>query len=95
MVGWHREPSSMFCDDLEEWDGGEWEAHEGGDIGIHIADSLCYTGETNITLSSNYTPVIIIIIIIKEYNNVHCALILTFLLLQQVFIGEERQRKIV
>ena len=52
MVGWHREPSSMFCDDLEGWDGGEWEAQEGGDIGIHIADSLCYTGETNKTLST-------------------------------------------
>ena len=40
----------MFCDDLEGWVGGEWEAQEGGNIGIHIADSLSYTAETNISL---------------------------------------------
>ena len=28
-----------------------------GDICIHIADSLCCTSETNITLSSNYIPI--------------------------------------
>ena len=27
------------------------------DICIHIADSLCYTAETNTTLQSNYTPI--------------------------------------
>ena len=40
---------------------GEWEgdARERGygDICIHIADSLCYTAETNTTLQSNYTPI--------------------------------------
>ena len=30
--------------------GGEREAQEGGDIGIHIADSLCCTAETNTAL---------------------------------------------
>ena len=41
----------MLCVDLEGWDGGgEWGAQEGGDICIHIADSLCCTAETNITL---------------------------------------------
>ena len=41
----------MLCDHLEGWDreGGR-EAQEGGDIGIHIADSLCCTAETNTTL---------------------------------------------
>ena len=28
-----------------------------GEVHIHIADSLCYTAETNTTLFSNYTPV--------------------------------------
>ena len=28
-----------------------------GILCIHIADSLCYTAETNTTLSSNYTPI--------------------------------------
>ena len=32
------------------------EAQEGGDICLHIADSLCFTAETNTTLYSNYTP---------------------------------------
>ena len=41
----------MLCDHLEGWDreGGR-EAQEGGDIGIHTADSLCCTAETNTTL---------------------------------------------
>ena len=44
----------MFCDHLEGWDreGGR-ETQEGGDMGIYvirIADSLCYTAETNTTL---------------------------------------------
>ena len=44
-------PSSVLCDDLEGWDGeGEREAHEGGNIGVHTADSLCCTTETNTTL---------------------------------------------
>ena len=41
----------MLCDHLEGWDSevGK-ETQEGGDMGIHvIADSLCYTGETNTT----------------------------------------------
>ena len=42
----------MLCDNPEGWDGGggEREAQEGGDICIHIADSLCGTAETNTTL---------------------------------------------
>ena len=28
-----------------------------GDICIRIADSVCYTAETNIPLQSNYTPI--------------------------------------
>ena len=42
----------MLCDDLDGWDlgvGGR-EAQEGGDIGIHTADSLRCTTETNTTL---------------------------------------------
>ena len=45
----------MLCDHLEGWDreGGR-EAQEGGDMGIYIcvriADSLCYTAETNTPL---------------------------------------------
>ena len=47
----------MLCDDLECWDWG-WggrEFQEGGDICIHISDSLHCTAETNSTLYSNYT----------------------------------------
>ena len=42
----------MLCDDLDGWDGGGGgrEVHEGGDIFIHIADSLHCTAETNTTL---------------------------------------------
>ena len=52
----HRELSSVLCDHLGGWDvgGGVW---EGRDIGIHIADSLRCTAETNTTLQSNYTPI--------------------------------------
>ena len=46
----------MFSDHLEGWEGGArgWGY---GDIRICIADSLCYTAETNTTLKSNYTPI--------------------------------------
>ena len=41
----------MLCDNLQGRDGeGGREAPEGGDIDIHIADSLCCTAETNTTL---------------------------------------------
>ena len=42
----------MFCDNLDGWDGGVGErgVQEGGDTGIHIADSLHCTAETNTTL---------------------------------------------
>ena len=44
----------MLCDHLEGWDREDGrEMQEGGDMGIyvlHIADSLCYTAETNTTL---------------------------------------------
>ena len=39
----------MLCDDLDEWDGREVEIQEGGDICIHIVDSLRCTAETNKT----------------------------------------------
>ena len=40
----------MLCDDLDGWDGGGREAQEGGDICIHIADSLHCVAEINTTL---------------------------------------------
>ena len=42
----------MLCDGLEGWGGvgGGREAHEGGDICIHMADSQCCTAETNTIL---------------------------------------------
>ena len=42
----------MLCDDLDGWVGGvgSRELQEGGDIDIHIADSLCCTAETHATL---------------------------------------------
>ena len=42
----------MVCDELDGWDGGggRRQVQEGGEICIHIADSLCCTGETNTTL---------------------------------------------
>ena len=46
-----RELSSGFCDSLDWWDlGGGKEVQEGGDICIHIDDSLHCTAETNTTL---------------------------------------------
>ena len=44
----------MLCGDLN---GKEIQKKKRGDIVIHIADSLCCTAETNITLLSNYTPI--------------------------------------
>lgn len=35
------------------------EVQEGGDTCRHIANSLCYTAETNATLQSSYTPVVL------------------------------------
>ena len=41
----------MPCRDLDGWDGGAGrEVQEGGDICMHIADSLHCTAETNTTL---------------------------------------------
>ena len=41
----------MLCGDLDGGDGGGGrEVQEGGDIYIHIADSLCCATETNTTL---------------------------------------------
>ena len=39
----------MLCDDLEGMMGG-WAAPEGGDICVHIADSLHCTAKTNTTI---------------------------------------------
>ena len=48
----------MLCNDLQGWGGGDSrEVQEGGDIYIHIADSLCCTAEINTTLLNNYTPI--------------------------------------
>ena len=46
----HRELSSVLRDDLGGWDGERGEVQQGGDICIHIADSLHCTAETNTTL---------------------------------------------
>ena len=46
----HRELYSRLCGDLN---GKEIPPRE--DIRIHVADSLCHTVETNMTLSSNQT----------------------------------------
>ena len=55
---WHRELSSVLCDDLAEWDGRWWEGGpRGGDLCTHTADSLHCTAETNTALQSNYTPI--------------------------------------
>lgn len=44
----HRELSSVLCNDCEEEDGrGAREAQEGGDIRMHMVDSLCCTEEPN------------------------------------------------
>ena len=41
----------MLCNDLDGWDGGSGkEVKKGGNIGIHIADSLHCTAETNTML---------------------------------------------
>ena len=42
----------MLCDDLEGWAGGGGRrgAQKGGDICVHIADSLGWTAETNTAL---------------------------------------------
>ena len=44
----------MLCDHLEGWDReDEKETQEGGDMGMYVyvlADSLCYTAETNTPL---------------------------------------------
>ena len=47
----HGEISLVLCDHLEGGIGRETQEGGGyGDICIHIADSLCYTAETNTTL---------------------------------------------
>ena len=46
----------MLCDHLEGWNR-ESSRRGYGDICMHIADSLCYTAESNTTLYNNYTPV--------------------------------------
>ena len=42
----------MLCGDLEGWGGGGGgrEAHEGGDLCMHVADSLCRIAETKTIL---------------------------------------------
>ena len=45
-----RELSLVLCDDLDWGERGGRVVQEGGDIGIHIADSLHCTAETNTTL---------------------------------------------
>ena len=48
--------SSVLCDNLDGiggWSGEE--VQEGGDIYVHIADTLYGTAETNTIFQSNYT----------------------------------------
>ena len=45
----------MLRDDLEGWFGGWGDAQEGGVICILVADSHCWSAETNTTLLSNCT----------------------------------------
>ena len=48
----------LLSDDVEGWDGGHGkEASEGGDICVHMADSLPCTAETHVTVQSSYTPI--------------------------------------
>ena len=48
----------MLCDPLKRWDAGSGrEVQEGGDICIHVADSLCCTAETSVTLWGCYNPI--------------------------------------
>ena len=50
----------MLYDDLGGWDESGWSGRkdqEGGDICIHMADSLPCTAETHITVQSSYTPI--------------------------------------
>ena len=48
---WHRELSSVLCDNLKGRDAdSEREAPEGGDICTNTADSHCCMAETNTTL---------------------------------------------
>ena len=44
----------MLCDHLEGWEG-DARGRGYGDICIRIADSLCYTAETNTTLKQLYS----------------------------------------
>ena len=54
---YHRELSSVLCDDLEGWCEGRREIQEGGDVHIHIADSLHCTMETNTTFQSHHMSI--------------------------------------
>ena len=50
----------MLCDHVERWDrecGREMQERGDMVICICIADSLCYTAETNTALYSSYTPI--------------------------------------
>ena len=52
--------SSAWCSVVTSRDGmgiSGREGYEGGDICIHIADSLRCTAETNTALENNYTPI--------------------------------------
>ena len=44
----------MLCDHLEGWEG-DTRGRGYGDICIHIADSLCYTAETNNIVKQLYS----------------------------------------
>ena len=47
----YRKLSSVFCDDLDGWDG-VGEAQEGGDLCMRMADSLPCIAETNTTFKA-------------------------------------------
>ena len=44
----------MLCDDIEGWEGGS-RGRGFGDICMHMADSLCYTTETNSVVRQLYS----------------------------------------
>ena len=48
---------TLLCTRGVGWGAGGREGQEGGDVGIHIVDSLCCTAETNTILQTKHTPI--------------------------------------
>ena len=51
-------PVVELCDNIDGWDGNEWEGGLRGTGYIDTADSRCCIAETSTTLLSNYPPII-------------------------------------